>query len=81
MLKYLFQRKITYSLHRWQIFKNDKYLNCYERIEKCHSMNFEDYNLDRNILKSTTVNNEKNQDESERSKKDVNEISFTYYHF
>ena len=36
---------ISNKLHRWAIFHNGKYLNCSERIERCHSMNFEDYSF------------------------------------
>lgn len=86
MFKQLFQREITYSLHRWQIFKNKKYLNCYERIERCHSMNFEDYNLDRDILKK----NEKPETNKKKypyliddslQDEDIGVLALTYYHF
>lgn len=33
------------NLHRWSFFQNGKYLNCSQRIERCHSMNYEDYSF------------------------------------
>ena len=32
-------------LHRWNIVNNDRILNCFEKMEKCHSMKFEDYSI------------------------------------
>lgn len=42
---------MTSSVHRWNIFSGTKYLNCEERISRCHSMNFEDYSADKEFLK------------------------------
>ena len=42
---------MTSSVHRWSIFSGTKYLNCEERISRCHSMNFEDYSADKEFLK------------------------------
>ena len=45
-------RSITKSsLHRWNIYDNSKFLNCDEKMRRCHSMNFEDYSPDINYLK------------------------------
>ena len=44
---------MTSSLHRWSVFSGTKYLNCQERISRCHSMNFEDYSADKEFLKKT----------------------------
>ena len=79
MFRSVFKRNIRYSLHRWEFFKNNKYLNCYERIEQCHSIKFEDYNLDRNILKQKEkkypfLNDDNLQDE------DIGVLALTYYH-
>lgn len=40
------------SVHRWSVFTGTKYLNCEERINRCHSMNFEDYSPDKNYLQA-----------------------------
>ena len=86
MFKQLFQREIVYSLHRWQIFKNQKYLTCDERIKRCHSMNFEDYNLDRDILKKNE-NPETNKkkypylSDDSLQDEDIGVLALTYYHF
>ena len=45
----------TSSLHRWNVFSGKKYLNCEERISRCHSMNFEDYSADKEFLKKKSV--------------------------
>ena len=44
---------MTSSVHRWSVFSGTKYLNCQERISRCHSMNFEDYSADKEFLKKT----------------------------
>ena len=49
MIKQLFNNIMGFNmltkLHRWTLFKNNQYLSCIERIERCHSMNYEDYSL------------------------------------
>lgn len=47
------------SVHRWSIFTGTKYLNCEERISRCHSMNFEDYSADKNYLRAKKENSKK----------------------
>ena len=42
---------MTSSVHRWNVFSGTKYLNCEEKISRCHSMNFEDYSADKEFLK------------------------------
>ena len=34
-----FRPIMTSSVHRWSVFSGTKYLNCEERISRCHSMN------------------------------------------
>ena len=46
---------MTSSVHRWSIFSGTKYLNCEERINRCHSMNFEDYSADKEFLKKKSI--------------------------
>ena len=43
---------MTSSVHRWSVFTGTKYLNCEERINRCHSMNFEDYSAEKNYLQA-----------------------------
>lgn len=51
-------RSITISsLHRWNLYDNSKYLNCDEKMRRCHSMNFEDYSPDRNYLEKIKIAN------------------------
>lgn len=47
---------MTSSVHRWNVFSGTKYLNCEEKMQRCHSMNFEDYNADKEFLKKTQKN-------------------------
>ena len=48
-----FNRSImSSSVHRWSVFSGTKYLNCEEKMRRCHSMNFEDYSADKNYLKA-----------------------------
>lgn len=43
------------SVHRWSVFSGTKYLNCEEKMRRCHSMNFEDYSSDKNYLQTKTI--------------------------
>ena len=52
---------MTSSVHRWSIFSGSKYLNCEERISRCHSMNFEDYSADKNYLQAKKTRKVKDQ--------------------
>ena len=55
-------RSIIYSLHRWNIYTDSKYLNCEEKMRRCHSMNFEDYSADKNFIKKVKTKKEKSQE-------------------
>ena len=71
----------TIMLHRWNTHNNGVYLNCFQKIERCHSMNYEDYSMN-------PRKNIKNEDEHKENKQnnlhddeDIGEIALTYYHF
>ena len=58
---------MTSSVHRWSIFSGTKYLNCEERISRCHSMNFEDYSADKNYLQAKKTKTIKGKTQKIRS--------------
>jgi hypothetical protein len=51
------------SLHRWTMYSGEKVLNCQERINRCHSMNFEDYSFDVKNHRIKTQSHSKYHDE------------------
>lgn len=57
--------------HRWNIFNGEKYLNCQEKMSKCHSLHFEDYSLSKKLIIA----------EPELEPEDLGMIALTYYHF
>ena len=46
----------------WNVFSGTKYLNCEEKISRCHSMNFEDYSADKEFLKRKPDNETEKSD-------------------
>ena len=80
MLRSLFKSNIKTQLHRWDILKNNKYMDCSEKIKKCHSLNYEDYSLDRNALKSHVKQYDFLENDS-LQEEDISVIALTYYHF
>jgi hypothetical protein len=57
-----FRPIMTSSVHRWSVFSGTKYLNCEEKISRCHSMNFEDYSADKEFLKRKPDNETEKSD-------------------
>ena len=55
------------EIHRWNIFNGEKYLDCQERIKKCHSINFEDYSPDKNYLVKNKLTLEKTKTKDKKS--------------
>ena len=41
----IFKKDNNNKLHRWNIYGNDKIMNCTERIKICHSLNYYDYSM------------------------------------
>ena len=62
---------MTSSVHRWNVFSGTKYLNCEEKMQRCHSMNFEDYNADKEFLKKTQKKEGENLNEKQIKLADV----------
>ena len=52
-------------------------MDCFEKIERCHSMNFEDYSFGKKLEKRDDVISEEKDIEDE----DPGYIALTFYHF
>ena len=66
-------------LHRWNTHNNGVYLNCFQKIERCHSINYEDYSMNpkKNIKKDDeSSKNEKNNIPIDE---DIGVIALTFY--
>ena len=80
MTRQFVRRSVVSGPHRWRTFNGSKYLNCSERIEQCHSMMFEDYNLNGINLEDHS-NKKQNTFEELYDDDDPSIIALTYYHF
>ena len=76
-----FNSKNTNYLHRWNVFVDNKYLNCFEKLERCNNINYEDYSLcnKKGIKKTTFIYKKKNNSNFES--KLFLDNDFVYYHF